>query len=146
MCCCNLSNYTSCLSTLVYFTQSSFGLGCAALITALFKSLDRSWNKPDAPDAHWHTCVSFVVKKLTYIVNWVCCQTVGIHLLNKTVGVGKENFRNYCLGSRYWTFEWLYWYVPLLLLQYCCCCCCCYLHTCDVPQVASFCSLTAAFQ
>jgi len=43
--------------------------------------------------------------KLTHIVNSVCCQTVGIYLLSKTVGVGKEDFGNYCLGSRYWTFE-----------------------------------------
>ena len=40
----------------------------------------------------------------------VYCQTVGIHLFDKTVWVGKEDVGNYGLGSRHRTFKWLHWY------------------------------------
>jgi len=50
-----------------------------------------------------NSAVNIAVAKLT-LINCVCCQTVGVYLLDKTVGIGKENFGNYCLGSRYWTF------------------------------------------
>jgi len=45
------------------------------------------------------------------VVNWDCCQTLGIYILVKTVGVDKKDVGNYGMGSRYRTFKWLHWYV-----------------------------------